>query len=52
MTGGGFGGCTINLVKAEFVEGFCRSLCEQYKKMTGIDCEIYVTAAADGAIAL
>ncbi len=52
MTGGGFGGCTINLVAVELVDDFCRSLREQYKKMTNIDCEIYVTAAADGAIAL
>ena len=52
MTGGGFGGCTINLVKVEFVEDFCRKLHEQYKISTGIDCEIYVTSASDGATAL
>ncbi len=52
MTGGGFGGCTINLVKADFVEEFSGTLLEEYKNRTGIDCEIYVTSASDGATAL
>ncbi len=49
MTGGGFGGCTINLVNTEFVEDFCRKLRDEYKSRTGIDCEMYVTSASDGA---
>jgi galactokinase len=52
MTGGGFGSCTINLVNADFIEDFCRKLREQYKNSTGIDCEIYVTSASDGATVL
>jgi galactokinase len=49
MTGGGFGGCTINLVKSESVEEFKRTVAEGYEKATGLAPEIYVCSAADGA---
>ncbi len=52
MTGGGFGGCTINLVHVDFVDDFCRTIREKYKKIARKDCEIYVTSASDGAAAL
>jgi galactokinase len=49
MTGGGFGGCVIALVHENHVEQFKRSVCEEYKRETGRDPEIYVSSAADGA---
>lgn len=49
MTGGGFGGCTINLVRAESVDNFCAAVSEGYRRGTGREAEIYVTSAADGA---
>ena len=49
MTGGGFGGCTINLVKSESVEEFKRTVAEGYEKATGLAPEIYVCSAVDGA---
>jgi len=49
MTGGGFGGCTVNLVQAEQVEAFAASLADQYKEATGIQPTIYICTAADGA---
>jgi len=49
MTGGGFGGCTINLVNKERVKEFTSDISKIYKSKTGIDPEIYVTTAADGA---
>ncbi len=49
MTGGGFGGCTINLVRATEVEQFAIHLREGYQGGTGIAPEIYSCAAADGA---
>lgn len=49
MTGGGFGGCTINLVKAESVEEFKRAVASGYQKGTGLTPEIYVCNAAQGA---
>ena len=49
MTGGGFGGCTINLVEKAKVEDFKSDISRSYEKKTGIRPEIYVTSAADGA---
>jgi galactokinase len=52
MTGGGFGGCTINLVHSTQVEGFAAQMREGYQHITGIVPEIYSCAAADGATEL
>jgi galactokinase len=49
MTGGGFGGCTINLVRAELVEKFSAHMRGTYERAIGIAPEIYSCAAADGA---
>jgi galactokinase len=48
MTGGGFGGCTINLVRSESVEAFERMVIQGYESATGQKPEIYVCKAADG----
>jgi galactokinase len=48
MTGGGFGGCTINLVRSDAVKQFQRAVREQYQSATGIIPEIYVCRAAAG----
>lgn len=52
MTGGGFGGCTINLVKAESVGEVTLSVAEGYERATGLVPEIYVCSTADGVAAL
>lgn len=49
MTGGGFGGCTINLVRAENVEPFSVTVARQYERLTGLRPEVYVSDAAEGA---
>jgi galactokinase len=49
MTGGGFGGCTVNLVTADHAEAFRESIGERYRDRTGISPEIYICSAADGA---
>jgi galactokinase len=49
MTGGGFGGCTINLLKEEFVPRFIQSVEEEYFKHTGLRSQILSMKAADGA---
>ncbi|MGB8324369.1 MAG: galactokinase [Candidatus Acidiferrum sp.] len=49
MTGGGFGGCTINLVESTLVERFKSNVLAGYEKATGRVAEIYVSSAADGA---
>ncbi len=49
MTGGGFGGCTVNLVRSDAVERFQSHITEGYKRATGIILAAYVCSAADGA---
>ena len=49
MTGGGFGGSTINLVHAREAEAFAGQLAAAYQKATGIEPAISITQAADGA---
>jgi galactokinase len=48
MMGGGFGGCTINLVKADFVEDFIKKMKEAYKKAFNIELPCYVTTPQNG----
>jgi len=49
MTGGGFGGCTVNLVEREQAQAFASSVASRYQKEIGIRPDIYVCSAADGA---
>lgn len=49
MTGAGFGGCTISLVKKEVVEEFMRVIKEEYEKKTGIKPLVYECKVVDGA---
>jgi galactokinase len=49
MTGGGFGGCTINLVEAGHVDEFKATVAAGYEKATGKTPVIYVTSAVNGA---
>ena len=48
MTGGGFGGCTINLVESSAVAAFKQNVAGSYFARTGRKPEIYVSPAADG----
>jgi len=49
MTGGGFGGCTVNLVDALQVEAFKQSVPNAYQQITTLKPEIYVSEPANGA---
>jgi galactokinase len=49
LTGGGFGGCTVNLVEADRAPEFSGRLREEYKAATGIDADIYLSHASSGA---
>lgn len=49
MTGGGFGGCTVNLVRPDAVDRFCEELAEAYQMASGIRPEIYICRIAGGA---
>jgi len=49
LTGAGFGGCTVNLVAGEAAEAFARHLAAGYTQKTGLQPEIYICRATDGA---
>ena len=49
LTGGGFGGCTINLVERSEARRFSDRIAREYQDATQIRPEIYITEAADGA---
>ena len=49
MTGGGFGGCTLNLVEATKAEEFGEVISGRYQAAMGIKPAVYICSAADGA---
>jgi galactokinase len=50
MTGGGFGGCTVALVKRDAVPEITKRMADDYKTKTGIDATIFVSRPAGGAM--
>jgi len=52
MTGGGFGGCTVSLVKDEAIEEFKRFVGAEYEKATGLKADFYVAEIGDGVMRL
>ena len=52
MTGGGFGGCTVSLVKDEAIEAFKAFVGAEYEKKTGLKADFYVAEIGDGVMRL
>ena len=48
MTGGGFGGATVNLVRTKNAEEFSRDMASRYREETGLKMEVIRTRGADG----
>ena len=49
MTGGGFGGCTVNLVELDCADDFCQQVDAAYHKETGLSPAIYTSVPSQGA---
>ena len=49
MTGGGFGGCTVNLIKKDRLSSFIGTVSEKYRKEFGIDAQIFAVEISSGA---
>lgn len=49
MTGGGFGGCTVNLLRAEAARDFPAAIAEAYQQRFGLRPEVYPCVASAGA---
>ena len=49
LTGGGFGGCTVTLVRAKDAETVRAAIGEAYHRRTGITAESFVSLPAEGA---
>ncbi len=52
MTGAGFGGCTVSLVRDDALERFEREVPQAYRQRTGLEPRVYVCRAVDGASAV
>lgn len=48
MMGGGFGGCTINIVKEEVIDGLVKTIGESYQKNMGKELSAYIAQVEDG----
>lgn len=49
LTGGGFGGSTVNLIRRDGVESFCRDIASGYEERIGLRTEPMICQCADGA---
>lgn len=50
LTGAGFGGCTVNLVRANCVDDFIQQLKAVYAQKTGLNASVFATRASRGAV--
>ena len=49
MTGGGFGGCTVSLVREEAIPAFIEKVGAEYTEKTGLTADFYIAEIGDGA---
>lgn len=50
ITGGGFGGCTVSIVKNDAIDAFKKAVGDEYKDKTGLNAEFYVVSVGNGPI--
>lgn len=49
MTGGGFGGCTVSIVRDEAIDLFIEQVSKEYTQRTGLKADFYIAQIGDGA---
>jgi galactokinase len=49
MTGAGFGGCTVSLVRNDEIKRFIEKVGEEYKRRIGYKADFYIASIGDGA---
>ncbi|HEY3762367.1 MAG TPA: galactokinase [Verrucomicrobiae bacterium] len=52
MTGGGFGGCAVALIKTDVADKISKTIAEEYKKKTGVEASLFMSRPAAGATVL
>jgi galactokinase len=52
MTGAGFGGCTVNLVRQKAAANFAEAVCRGYYDALGLKAEIYICKPSQGALSI
>lgn len=50
MTGGGFGGSTISIVKDEYIDSFIKGTGESYTEQTGLKADFYIVEIGNGPV--
>ena len=48
MTGAGFGGCTVSLVRNDMVDEFIERVGKAYREQIGYDASFYISEIGDG----
>jgi galactokinase len=49
MTGAGFGGCAVALVRTDSIDGFAKTIAREYEAKVGLEPAIYICQATNGA---
>ena len=49
MTGAGFGGCTVSIVKKNMTDKFIEEVGKKYTEKTGLVADFYIASIGDGA---